>query len=306
MRDNNHTRVKYASDVDDNSKFTPSTEKSPKLRKIDGLTNEALITAVKRELSEKNEERSGKDETATLSRRPVELAEEVVCDGAEVIRDGNDFRFRVDSGGSIIDDNFDKELDSAFSGPSEVREVSKDDLCTAVNKEVTSLNTEDLNFLLECFPDYESDVLESVYRRFDGDLMRVCSEIMEQPLVKMTTFDRLQSITDNSENDLIDDTNTAKSRPFDLEIDEVETVKDDTAYARVRQSDYMKTADERNFVISVDGNFVSSMKRKRGQSSEIQGKKASNQTQNFALLSHLLFFHISFPSCLPREAWKFF
>ena len=293
--DNNHTRVKHANSVDDDSKFTLSTEKSPKLRKIDGLTNESLITAMKRDLTENNDERSDKDGTATLSRRSVELAEEFVCDGAEVIRDSDDFRSRVDSGNSIIDDNFDKELDSAFAGPSEIREVPKDDLCTAVNKEVTSLNTEDLNFLLECFPDYESDVLESVYRRFDGDLMRVCSEIMEQPLVKMTTIDRLQSISDNSENDLIDDAYAAKLRPFDLEMDEAEILKDDTAYARVRQSDYMKTADERNFVISVDRNFVSSMKRKRGQSSELQGKKHLIRRKSLPCYRIRYFFHISFP-----------
>eukprot|EP00795_Rhopilema_esculentum_P000544 gene544-10229_t len=117
------------------------------------------------------------------------------------------------------------------------------------------MNETDLNFLLECFPDYENDVLKSVFMRFDGDIQRTCNEIMEQPLVKMSAFDRLQSINKS----FIDD-----KEKVEFEEDVSEQTKGGPVFLHVKpQVDSAQKFG--NFAICLDKTFVIEMKRILGE-----------------------------------------
>ena len=115
------------------------------------------------------------------------------------------------------------------------------------------MNETDLDFLLECFPDYEKDVLKSVFMRFDGDIERTCNEIMEQPLVRMNAFDRLQSINESLNDD--------KEKN---EEDVSEPIKGGPVFLSVKpQVDSAQKVG--NFVICLDKTFLIEMKRRLGE-----------------------------------------
>lgn len=130
----------------------------------------------------------------------------------------------------IIDDDFDEEFAAAMTV---IGSRTKLDVKPKVNAKDKIIDKEDLKFLSECFPNFSIDVLESVYLQFNGNMQRICNEIMEQPSVK--TFykfemdsdaeDRVTKL-DRIDNDSCGEIVAKKDRKSKTSFMEVSAVKD--------------------------------------------------------------------------------
>ena len=128
------------------------------------------------------------------------------------------------------------------------------------------VNKEDLQFLVECFPNYSIDVLESVYARFNGDMQRICSEIMEQPLVNVTSlrgfqFDDGESKYNGGESNRTDVFPAQNVNKTEAEIDE-----DAKTYFVTASPD----RDSDKYILKLDRVFISALQHRFGASLQIE------------------------------------
>lgn len=129
------------------------------------------------------------------------------------------------------------------------------------NIESISMNQEDLKFLQECFPSYSSGILQSVYSRFEGDMQRVCNEIMTQPLIR----GRLLDDCDTGYND--GDQFGLKGQEMEVDSDdhmnEIESGPNTSRfYAAVSAVNDDKEVDNAQFFIKIDRRFLAELKRR--------------------------------------------
>ena len=155
----------------------------------------------------------------------------------------------------VMDDETDQELGAV---------LARIGAHGSLDSNAVSMDPNDLKFLLECFPDYSRDVLESVYLRFHGDMQRICNEIMEQPLVKITSLDRFQIGNESSEDNLIKYDETEANSSDELNEDEVE--KDQSkkkCLAKVSTANNDEGEND-NFVLKLDRGFITALKNRAG------------------------------------------
>ena len=200
------------------------------------------------------------DDYVNPNEKPIQLlsGEEISdkLNGEVASRLASSYTSRVQSSGDVISDLIDEEIGTALAGV---------DSQHGPKGSPTSVNREDLKFLEECFPNYDRDILESVYMKFKGDMQRICNGIMEQPLVRMTSLDGFGIDSDNSD-DVIGKS-IERGSDSSRNVDGIETENE-------RQADkYCGTAstarcnkDNETFVLKLDRDFISAIKNCSGAS----------------------------------------
>ena len=128
------------------------------------------------------------------------------------------------------------------------------------------IKKEDLQFLVECFPNYSIDILESVYVRFNGNMQRICSEIMEQPLVNVTSLRGFQFNEDDSGYDGRESNKKQGFSAQTLHETEAEMSEDAKTYFVTASPD----RDSGKYVLKLDRGFISALQHRFGTFLQIE------------------------------------
>ena len=126
-----------------------------------------------------------------------------------------------------------------------------------------SVKKEDLQFLAECFPNYDNYVLKSLYLKFNGDMQRTCNEIMEQPLIRMASLDGFE--VDSRDYEDIVQKSDGKEAGSAQNVHEIDAKNHrQTSYCFATVSDDKFDKDDEAFVLKLDRRFINALKNHSG------------------------------------------
>ena len=129
-----------------------------------------------------------------------------------------------------------------------------------------SVKKEDLQFLAECFPNYSNSDLKSLYTRFNGDMQRTCNEIMEKPLIRMTSLDEFGIDSDDYE-DIVHKSGGKEAGPAQTvhEIEAKNHRQTCDCFATVLDDEF--DSDNEKFILKLDRRFIYALKKYSGAAS---------------------------------------